>query len=643
MIRLLLFVALASLLVTYAFWIYLRVELRVPAGRKLAIVRAVTLVLVLLLLFDPRLPADATAGGRAERWVLLDASLSMSAVRGDGTTPWSAALARADALTEDGWTTVRFGDERIAVVAGLEGGPDRLASRLVPALTTAAESGVRQVRVLTDARLEDAVTLRSTLAELPLDVTFESFGDGVVNAGIARFHVPDLALPSGEPIAELEVFGDHPADSITVELLEEDAVVATVSVALPGAGLRSGTTVRLPSPSASGRVRYVARLAGGEDGFSLDDVAVDYANVGFEEGGLVLVSARPDWEPRSLLPVLEAVTGLPATGYLAAGDDRFVRLGRAAERGPPADSATVRRAAAEASLLVVHGLGEGSPAWLRELTSAPGPRLVFPIDPSGAEAAGVEVEDPRPGEWYASADVPASSMAGALTGVDLQCLPPLDELMAPTGDDVDTPIRLQLRGAGPARSALVLSERTSGRVAAVLASGFWRWAMRDAGREPYRRLWSGVAGWLLRGSAGPALEARPTSWVVARGTQVAWRMRGDGAEVRVRVTAADSVVIDTPVTDRGTATTPPLPPGSYGYTVEGAGADTVGAGRFDVAAATLEMLPPSVIPEAGDTRPGSGAAATRAGRPIRTSPWPYVLILILLCAEWVVRRRIGLR
>lgn len=641
MTRVLLFSALASLLVAYAFWVYLRVDLRVPAARTLAVVRAVTLVLALLLLFDPRLPTDAVGGGAGERWVLLDASLSMSATREDGTSPWSDALARADALTSEGWTVVRFGDERVGTATDRDGEPDQLASRLAPAVTTAAESGVRAVRVLTDARFEDAVTLRSTLTELPLDVTFESFGHGVVNAGIARLHVPDLLLPTAESVAELEVFGDHPADSIAVDVFEEGSLVATVNVALPGPGLRSTATVPLPSPSASGRVRYVARLAAGGDGFPDDDVAVDYANVGFEEGGLVLVSARPDWEPRYLLPVLEDVTGLPTTGYLAAGDNRFVRLGRAAERGPPPDSATVRRSAAEASVLVVHGLGERSPAWLRELTSAPGRRLVFPTDAFGADVAGLDVEDPSSGEWYASPEVPASPIAGALSGVDLQGLPPLNDLMAPIRDEVGAPIRLRLRGAGPARSAIALDERPSGRVAVALAGGFWRWAMRDSGREPYRRLWSGVAGWLLRGGSGPVVEARPTSGVVARGDPVVWRMRGDTSDVRVRVTSADSAVVDTVATGRETVTTPPLPPGSYRYTVQSAGADTIGAGRFDVASATLEMLPPGAVPDIGGAR--TGAASATAGRPVRTSPWPYALILILLCVEWVARRRSGLR
>jgi hypothetical protein len=33
----------------------------------------------------------------------------------------------------------------------------------------------------------------------------------------------------------------------------------------------------------------------------------------------------------------------------------------------------------------------------------------------------------------------------------------------------------------------------------------------------------------------------------------------------------------------------------------------------------------------------------RPGRPLHTVPWPYVLIVLLLAAEWVLRRRWGVR
>ena len=77
MIRWLLFLALAGGVTAYSFWIYLKVDLGVSAARRLALVRATALITVLVLLFDARLPSGSV-GGPPARWVLLDASLSMS-------------------------------------------------------------------------------------------------------------------------------------------------------------------------------------------------------------------------------------------------------------------------------------------------------------------------------------------------------------------------------------------------------------------------------------------------------------------------------------------------------------------------------------------------------------------------------------
>jgi hypothetical protein len=42
----------------------------------------------------------------------------------------------------------------------------------------------------------------------------------------------------------------------------------------------------------------------------------------------------------------------------------------------------------------------------------------------------------------------------------------------------------------------------------------------------------------------------------------------------------------------------------------------------------------------------SAEAGTRdeePGAPLRTEPWPYLLLIGLLCGEWIGRRRSGLR
>lgn len=638
MIRTLLFLALAGGLVAYTLWIYLRVELSVPGARLLAAVRAAVLVLVLVLLFDPRLPSALTTGG--DRWVLVDGTSSMSAAGDIGATLWDAALARADELEADGWRVVRFGSNQLAADAAGWETPDRVGSSLAPALAAAAEAGAREIVVLSDMRFDDAVGLRSALQTLPLTVSFERFGSDVPNMGIARLDVPDVLRATDAPVAEVEVFGGVTGDSIEVSVFEEGVEVASARVPSPSTGARAVASIALPASGSEGRVRYSAQVGGPDDAFGEDGEAVAYTNIGFRAGGVVLVSARPDWEPRYLLPVLREVTGLPATGYLRAGPDRYVLLGRATDRGRPADSAAVRAAATEATVLVVHGADADTDPWLRTLIAAPGRRLILPGDPDGAALAGLTTEAAREGEWYASPDVPTSPIAGSLSGMNVQGLPPLSNVLVPSGSGSSGPLLLQLRGAGAPESALYLDDASNGRRALTLASGFWRWAARDAGRDPYRRLWSGVVGWLLSDRSSAVAETRPQSWVVERGTPVLWNVGADS--VRLELSRDGEAVLDTVMPGGTPASTGVMPPGSYEYTVVTAG-DTVASGRFDVSAASTEMLPAAVTPDVPVQAASAIGNDRGTGRPIRTEPWPYLLILTLLCGEWVVRRRSGLR
>ncbi|MBM4185265.1 MAG: hypothetical protein FJ207_13775 [Gemmatimonadetes bacterium] len=647
MIRWSLLLALSAGLVAYAFWLYFRHEIAVPAARLLAGARAAALVLVLLLLFDVRLPTGA--GGESDDWVLLDASLSMGAAAATGASAWEEASARARELERQGWRVVTFGDVAEPGTLDGEAQPQALASRLSPALDRAAEAGVRRVRVLSDFRLEDAVAVRSALAALPLQVELEPFGAELVNAGVSRLDVPDVARPSAPVAAEVEIHVASAVDSVALQVFEEGSVVADVRVAAPAPGLRARVPLELPPAGATGRVRYTARVSLTGDAFPSDDEGVAFASIGHEEGAVVLVSLRPDWEPRYLLPLLQDVTGLPALGYLRAGADRFIPMGGAADRGAPVDSATVRRAAGDATLFVLHGLTGDADAWARSLSRRTGRTVLFAADGVGAELAGIPSSEPRAGEWYVSGEVPMSAIAGSLAGASLQGLPPLTDVLLPVDPArVRGALLLQLRGTGTPEAALQLDERPSGRIAVVLASGFWRWAARDSGRDVYRRLWSGVAGWLLSGEGASPLEPRPTQWVVPRGEPVLWSAPVDSVPRRVIVTASDStagtVVVDAPLASQGMQSTGVLPPGAYAYRVEGASGDVLASGRFDVAHATDEMAPLAIVPDpAADEGLAPDAGEERSGSPLRTRSWPYLLVIGLLCAEWIGRRRSGLR
>jgi hypothetical protein len=634
--RILLFLSLAAAAASYALWVYSRVELPVKGARWMALARVAALVIILTLLFDPRLPGTGQSGVSG-RWVVLDASLSMMASSGD-RTPWNLAQARAQELSQDGWTVVRMGEDLDTETTQAEG----VESQLAPVLERAAESGARDVVVLSDLRLADVAAVQAALESLPLSVTFEEVGGAVANVGVTAFDVPDAPRPGGTVMAEVEVHG-HLNDSATVRLFADGASVGVEKLSLPAPGLRRTHFIEIAVPEAGGRVRYTARISGAADAFPSDDEAVTYASVGYAEGALVVVSLFPDWEPRFLLPVLEDVTGLPALGYLRVGPERFIPIGRALDRAPPIDSSVVGRAVRDAAFVVVHGLDADSDAWARRLTARSGRLVIMPRDANGAQFAGVATSGPRGGEWYASGDVPSSPISGELSGATLLGLPPLTNVLVPTTlSGILSPLNLQFRGTGRPEAALHLEDGPNGRRVITLASGFWRWAMRDGeGREAYRRLWSGVAGWLLSDDGVVAPEPRPTDWVFERRAAVRFSIPGDSTGFRLFLSRGDTVVADTLLTS-GVASLGAMPPAQYAYRFADADGETVVEGSFDVAAATAELLPRAAELSASEaTR--AGLALADQGRPLRTFAWPYLLVIMLLCGEWIARRRSGLR
>ena len=80
--------------------------------------------------------------------------------------------------------------------------------------------------------------------------------------------------------------------------------------------------------------------------------------------------------------------------------------------------------------------------------------------------------------------------------------------------------------------------------------------------------------------------------------------------------------------------TPPLPPGIYEATTRG------GAALLAVNP-SREWLPRAPRVASGLVR-GSGRGRRRAAA-ARTLGWAYALAILLLCAEWILRRRRGMR
>lgn len=632
-------------------------------GRPLLMaLRFLALALVLLLLFDPRLPARGVISNRV--MVLLDGSLSMG-LPADPAAPragtrWDRGVAEARRAARTGQVLV-FGTGARPVpgdsLPRLQ--PAAPESRLLPALEAAAEAGVGRAIVVTDGGVQDAADVARWGPRLGMDVQVRPVARGPIpDAAVAEVSAAAWAQ-AGKPFeidAAVAATAQTP-DSITLVVRQEGRVLAQRRVAPPPPGRTSpaAITITPAAPGGGGLVRYDVGILG-HDAVPDDDERSIYVYVSEQPAGVLIVSFHPDWEPRFLQPVLEDALGLPTRGFLMGAPGRYLTTGTGLETGRPVGEAQVRDALAQAEVLVLHGVGADAPAWALAAARSAARVILFPTGPAPDMGLPLALPQAIPGEWYVSDQVPPSPVAPLLTGIRADEVPPLPALRpvaVPAG--AWTPLSAT-RGRNGEPAPLALAGQTGARRWVVaLGEGYWQWAFRPGnGRDIYQRLWGSLGGWLIQERRPLAATAiRPARRVIPRGDPILWTAPGlapDSFAIRITGEGGKSAFAGTiAVTRADTAVMPPLPPGQYRYVARAfSGGKLAGTaeGPFTVERFSPDFLRPLLPVSAftgGGTPLESGANLRGRGAPLHTQWWPYVLVVLLVCAEWVLRRRWGLR
>jgi hypothetical protein len=370
---------------------------------------------------------------------------------------------------------------------------------------------------------------------------------------------------------------------------------------------------RVPNVPGATLVRAIVTAAG--DAESRNDTLTTVLEVS-PAAGAVLVSTSPDLDAREALALLRGALALPTRGFYRVAPGVWRQDGSLA----PANEGEIRAIVREAPLVVLHG-----------------DTGVFGAPRSATKGALALFSPPSDGsaDWYATS-APASPVSAALSAAAWDSLAPLDVAdKVPAGDWVALETRRGRRFES--RNAIVGREGAR-RTVIVGASGFWRWRVRPGvGTDAFGALWGGLFDW-LSGGRTDARAAVNADAVVHAGDPVRWR-RGSGEDSVVSVVLtrrgaparSDSMTLRFNTGDN-IVESRPLASGVYDV-------QTPGGPSVLAVNPSRELYPRRTITSGAVGRGGSMADAPR----LRSLGWVYAIVIIALCTEWLIRRRLGLR
>jgi hypothetical protein len=332
----------------------------------------------------------------------------------------------------------------------------------------------------------------------------------------------------------------------------------------------------------------------------------------------VFVSTAPDYDAREAVAALRGITSLSTRAYFRVAPGAWRQEGTLAR----VEESVVREAVREAPLVVLHG---DTAAFGPPRAATRGALLLFapPLSDDG--------------EWFAAA-APASPLAGVLGVLPFDSLPPLSVAATVARGDWQGLV-VRRGGAADDRRAALAGWDAPRHIAVLGASGLWRWRFRGGTQaDAYGAFFGSLYDWLAAGR-NDRRAAVPDVEPLRAGTPIRWR-RGAGGDSVAAVTITRhsatgrvySVVLRF-AEGANVAESPPLQPGVYD-------ARTTGGSAVLVVNPSREL-----VPSRATVKPGPVGGAPAVGEPpaLRSLGWVYGLAVLLLCAEWLLRRKAGAR
>jgi hypothetical protein len=522
--------------------------------------------------------------------------------------------------------------------------PDGAESRVAGAIERARAAGADSLLVVTDGELTDREAGRRLADRLGVAVTEVRVAEVVERVGILDVTTPrTVTVGDTFDVRAAIVSTGAPGDSVRVTLAFGTERVSAV-VDVPAAGRSTEATFRVAagvgSDSAEWRPLDV-RLQGQQEPWDSATRSRTWVRVTPEPTGAVVISLRPDWETRYLLPVLERSTPGGARAFVRVGDDSWVQAGPRPRAG--VSESRVRSAAASAHLLVLQGDPGDLPSWLAARAARQRAVLYLVTGTGQVPGTGLAAVARVPGEWYAGVPPPPGPISAHLLGTDAKDLPPLTSLYELAGARVETVLSGRRDRRGTRLPLAVIGSGGSRRWAVVGGEGTWRWAARGGeGLELYRGLYSGVAGWLVQRTSLRPVEATAVHW--RAGDSMRWRVAPQVRDLALHLTDSTGALVwaDTIVEPGLRAAGPPLEGGPARYEATG----SVAGVPFRVAAPLHGNAHRELVPRSAG-RPLDAAGGRRSSSrslPGREPPvWPLAAAIALLCVEWLWRRKVGLR